>query len=343
MRHGSRPKAFRIDRRQFLASLIAMAAAYSLARTASAVTDQPARPQGVDVTETDQNVRSHVRELAGTIGERNVFRPKMLDVAREYIEGVWRDQGYTVSRQEYEAKGVICANLEANILGASRPDEILLLGAHYDSVLGSPGANDNGSGVAALLEIARLFAAATPAMTVRFVAFVNEEPPFFATSQQGSAVYAKAAKERGDDIKLMMALETIGYYRDEPGSQRYPPFFRYYYPDRGNFLALISDFRSVSMVREVARVFRAHSDVPVEYAGLFRWIRGVDWSDHRPFWHQGYRALMATDTAFHRYPYYHTPNDTPDKLNYPMLAKATEGLFNCSAALATEGLEGIDR
>ena len=332
-----------IGRRQFVASLIAVATASPLGKMVSAGSEKLHARQGVSVTETEQNLRRHVQELAGTIGERNVFQPKALRAARDYIEEVWRNQGYTVARQEYEANGVGCANLEVAMLGASRPDEILLLGAHYDSVRGSPGANDNGSGVAALLEIARLFTDAQPAMTVRLVAFVNEEPPFFGTSRQGSAVYAKAAKGRGDDIKLMMALETIGCYRDEPGSQRYPPFFRYFYPDRGNFLALISDFGSLPVVRHVASVFRAHSDFPIEYAGVFRWIPGVTWSDHLPFWRRGYRALMATDTAFHRYPYYHTPEDTPDKLNYPMFGRATEALYMCASAIAGEGIDEFER
>jgi Zn-dependent M28 family amino/carboxypeptidase len=232
-----------------------------------------------------------------------------------------------------------CANLQATRPGGARRDQVLLLGAHYDSVAGSPGANDNASGVAALLEIAGLFAATAPSLTVRFVAFVNEEPPFFRTGLQGSAVYAKAARQRGDDIRLMISLEMLGCYFDTPGSQHYPPLFRWFYPDRGNFVALISDFGSLPAARHMARVFRAHSDFPLEYAGLFRWFPGVDWSDHLAFWRQGYRALMATDTAYHRYRYYHTAEDTPDKVNMPKLAEATMALYRCCAAMAEEGLD----
>ncbi len=176
--------------------------------------------------ELASRLRAHVETLAGAIGERNVFRPEGLAAARDYIETTWRAQGYEVGAQEYEAGGVVCANLEVSRTGAGRAGEIIVVGAHYDSVRGCPGANDNGSGVAALLEIARRFAALTPALTVRFVAFVNEEPPFFMTRRQGSAVYAKAARARGDDIRLMVSLETLGYYSDAPGSQRYPPLFR---------------------------------------------------------------------------------------------------------------------
>jgi Zn-dependent M28 family amino/carboxypeptidase len=283
-------------------------------------------------------LRAHVETLADVIGERNIFRPRALAAARTYIEATWRAQGYEVSAQEYDVRGVRCANLEVSRPGTTRAGEIILLGAHYDSVRNCPGANDNGSGVAALLEIARRFAGLKPALTVRFVAFVNEEPPFFLTRRQGSAVYAKAARARGDDIKLMVSLETLGYYSDAPGSQRYPPLFRYFYPNRGNFLGLVSDLRSRGIVRRVAKAFRDNCDFPLEHTAALRWIPGIAWSDHLPFWRQGYPALMATDTAFYRYRYYHTAHDTPDKLTYPAFGRATAALGSCFAALAEQGL-----
>jgi Zn-dependent M28 family amino/carboxypeptidase len=283
-------------------------------------------------------VEAHVRELAGAIGERNVFRPQALRAAADYIEGTWRAQGYPVSTQTFEAYGERCANLEVSRPGRDRPGAVLLIGAHYDTVRNCPGANDNASGVAALLEIARDFAALTPSLTVRFVAFVNEEPPSFATGQQGSVVYATAARRRGDDIRLMVSLETMGCYFEEPGSQRYPPLFRHFFPDRGNFLGLVTDFRSGPPMRRMAATFRRHSDFPLEHVATFRWIPGIAWSDHRSFWRQGYRALMATDTAFYRYRYYHTPEDTPDKLNYPALGRATAALSRCFAAMANDDL-----
>jgi Zn-dependent M28 family amino/carboxypeptidase len=166
----------------------------------------------------------------------------------------------------------------------------LLLGVHYDSVGGSPGANDNASGVAALLEISRMFWAFEPALTVRFVAFVNEEPPFFGTSQQGSIVYAQAARRRGDDIRLMASLETIGCYSSEPGSQGYPPLFRFFYPDCGNFIGIVSDFRSRAAMRRLAAAFCAHSDFPLQTVSTFRFVPGVAWSDHDSFWRHGYGA-----------------------------------------------------
>jgi Zn-dependent M28 family amino/carboxypeptidase len=288
--------------------------------------------------DTAARVEAHVRALADGIGERNVFRPRALRAAADYVQETWRAQGYPVTAQGYDAYGVRCANLESVRRGLSRPQQILLIGAHYDTVRGCPGANDNGSGVAALLEISRCFADLAPALTVRFVAFVNEEPPSFLTGQQGSAVYAKAARQRGDDIRLMVSLETIGCYLDQPGSQRYPPLFRHFFPDRGNFLGLVSDLRSRPALRRMARTFRCHSDFPLEHVATFRWVPGVAWSDHLSFWRQGYRALMVTDTAFYRYRYYHTPEDTPDKLNYTAFGRVTEALRRCFAAMAEEGI-----
>lgn len=284
-------------------------------------------------------IRTHVERLAGDIGERNVFVPEALERAAQYIEEEWTRFGYAVDRLDYDVSGLRCANLAVSRNGGGRTSEILLLGAHYDSVVGSPGANDNASGVAALLEVSRLFQAIDSALTVRFVAFVNEEPPFFMTGRQGSMVYAKAARRRGDDIRLMASLETIGCYSDKPGSQKYPPLFELFYPDRGNFLGIVADFRSRKAMRLLAKAFRAHSDFPLQTVSTFRAIPGVSWSDHQSFWRQGYRAVMVTDTAPYRYRHYHAPTDTPDKLSYPELAQVTLGLFDAFAALARAGVD----
>jgi Zn-dependent M28 family amino/carboxypeptidase len=285
-----------------------------------------------------ERLRAHVWRLARDIGERNLFRPRTLEAAASYLEREWREQGYAVETLAYEVSSVRCANLEVTRRGGTRSGEILLVGAHYDSVIGSPGANDNASGIAALLEISRIFMGIDPAMTVRFVAFVNEEPPFFRTRQQGSMLYAAAARRRGDDIRLMASLETIGCYSDEPGSQSYPPLFGLFYPARGNFIGIVSDFRSRTALQQLATVFRAHCDFPLETAATFRFIPGVSWSDHRSFWRQGYHAVMITDTAFYRYRHYHAATDTPEKLNYPALAEVTRGLAAGFAALAREGV-----
>jgi Zn-dependent M28 family amino/carboxypeptidase len=279
----------------------------------------------------------HVERLARDIGERNVFVHETLQRAAIYIEDQWRASGYSVEREEFDVGETRCANLVATSKGAARQSEILLLGAHYDSVIGCPGANDNASGVAALLEISQMFQTVEPSLTVRFVAFVNEEPPFFMTPQQGSMVYAEAARRRGDDIRLMASLETIGYYSSEPGSQSYPPLFGFFYPDRGDFIGIVSDFHSRAVTRRLAQAFRRRSDFPLQTASTFRFVPGVSWSDHLSFWRQGYRAVMITDTAFCRYPHYHAASDTPEKLSYPEFARVTLGLFEALAQLARDG------
>jgi Zn-dependent M28 family amino/carboxypeptidase len=210
----------------------------------------------------------------------------------------------------------------------------------YDSVAGSPGANDNATGIAALLELSRLFAGgsigATPSQsTLRFVAFANEEPPFFKTPQQGSRVYARACRQRGDDVRAMIALETMGFYSDTPGSQRYPFPFSLFYPSRGNFIAFVSNLKSRSVMRRAVSAFRAHSDFPLESCATFARVPGIDWSDHGSFWHEGYRAFIVTDTAPFQHRHYHETSDTPDKVDYAALARVTQGVAGAIASLAT--------
>jgi len=274
-----------------------------------------------------QRLRTHVYELAGKIGEHNIFHPDALHAAEAYITEEWRQQGYAVDKQTYTAQGVECANLEITCPGSGGNSDVILIGAHYDSVLGSPGANDNGSGVAALLELSRLFKETPPASSLRFVAFVNEEPPFFYWGNMGSMVYAQAARQRGDSIRFMISLETIGCYRNQRGSQGYPPLLKYFYPDAGNFITFVSNLRSRRVMRDCARAFASVSDFPIETIATLSIVPGVSWSDHLSFWRQGYPAFMITDTAFYRYPYYHTAQDTPDKLNYVPFADMASGLF----------------
>lgn len=276
----------------------------------------------------------HVERLAGEIGERNVYRPAALDAAARYIESEFADIGHAVNRQIYLAQGVVSANLEVVLPGQRWPDQSIVIGAHYDTVLGSPGADDNASAVAALIEIARLLKGHAPARTLKLVAFVNEEPPFFFFGKMGSKVYAQAARRRRENIRLMISLEMLGYYRDEPNSQAYPPLFRHFHPDRGNFIAFVSNFRSRQVMRRAEQAFRLHSAFPLETTATFGWIPGVAWSDHLSFWRESYRAFMCTDTAFFRNPFYHSAQDTPEKLDYPRLAELTEALAKMCVALA---------
>ncbi len=272
--------------------------------------------------------------LAGEIGERHFRRPGSLDLAADYIESQWREAGYPVSRQSYMAMGVECFNLEAVLPGNSLKSESIVIGAHYDTVPGSPGADDNASGVAALLEISRMLKDVHVKRTVKLVAFSNEEAPFYFWGEMGSGVYAKEARKKGEDIRLMISLEMLGYYRDEPKSQRYPPLFRYFYPERGNFIAFVSNFASRGKMKEAAAFFRKNSDFPLETSATFSWIPGVAWSDHLSFWRTGYKAFMCTDTSFFRNPHYHLPSDTPQMLDYSRLAALTSALSGMCADLA---------
>jgi hypothetical protein len=283
---------------------------------------------------TEARLRAHVAALAGTIGERHLLRPRALAAAADYITETWQAQGYVPQRETYVVNDLTCANLVVTHPGRSRADEILLIGAHYDTVPGSPGADDNASGVAGLLEITRAMVGIEPELMVRCVAFTNEEPPFFRSAQQGSAVHAQAARARGERIALMVALEMLGFYDDRPGSQRYPPLFRWFYPDRGDFLGFVADFRSRQVMRRAAAAFRAACGLPLETCATFRWIPGAAWSDHGPFWRQGYRAFMVTDTAFHRNPFYHTAGDVPGTLDHTRFATAVDGLARCFGRLA---------
>lgn len=272
-------------------------------------------------------LQRHVVTLAEDIGPRSIYTADKLVATTDYIRHFWAQTGYQVKAQTYNVGGVVCENLSVEIPGESRPDEIVLVGAHYDTVSWSPGANDNGSAVAALLEISRLFSESSPNKTLRFVAFANEEPPFFKTRNMGSLVYAKACRNRQENIMGMVCLETIGYYRNEPKTQKYPFPLSFFYPDTGNFLAIVGNLHSKPLVKTFARSFMAESDFPVECAAPFGFITGVDWSDHWSFWKMGYPAIMLTDTALFRYPHYHSMTDTADKLDYPGLARVTHGIY----------------
>jgi len=282
------------------------------------------------------NLKRHVAELAGRIGERNVWRPEALADAAGYIRKTLEDAGYAVSVQPFASRGMTVNNLEAVLPGHTAADEIIVIGAHYDSVVGSPGANDNASGVAALLELARLLAGTTLPRTVRFVAFANEEAPFFYGDEMGSKRYAARARAQDERIEAMLSLETIGYYTDQPASQRYPFPFSFFYPETGNFIGFVGNLSSWRLVRRAIGTFRASTAFPSEGVAAPGRMEGVHWSDHWSFWQAGYPAIMVTDTALYRYPHYHSTADTPEKLDYTGLARVTGGLVDVIAALASE-------
>jgi Zn-dependent M28 family amino/carboxypeptidase len=280
-------------------------------------------------------LRRHVEILGNEIGERNVPNYDELQRARDYIIRELTALGYQAEQQRYTAAGREVSNIVVEIPGASRAQEIVIFGAHYDSVVGTPGANDNGSGVAALLELARVSRDLRPSRNIRFVFFVNEEPPYFQTDAMGSVVYARRCHERKENIVAMFSLETMGYYSDEPNSQQYPTELAALYPHTGNFIAFASNVRSTPLLRHTAEVFSKSTTLPVEGGAAPESIPGVGWSDHWSFWKEGYAAVMVTDTAPYRYPHYHASTDTPDKLDYERLARCVTGLNGVLRDLAT--------
>ena len=281
-----------------------------------------------------EELHADVQKLAGEIGERNMWHYPQLNAAADFIENSLSHAGLHPRRDSYELRGQICHNIETEVPGG-RP-EIILIGAHYDSVLGSPGANDNGSGVAALLALARRFAGKTSHHTLRFVAFVNEEPPYFLSGEMGSLVYAGRCKARGDKIAAMISLETIGYFSDAPNSQNYPSrALGVFYPKVGNFIGFVSNVHSRTLLRRAIAAFRKHAKIPSEGASLPWFIPGVSWSDQWSFWKHGYPGIMITDTAPFRYPYYHSANDTPDKLDYDRFTLVVSGMEKV--------IEGLDK
>ena len=273
-------------------------------------------------------LRAHVEAIASQ--EHNLFHPAALEAAARYIEATLAGMGYTTLAQRFPTRLGEVRNIEVEVRGAGA--EIVIVGAHYDSVAGAagtpgaPGANDSGSGVAATLELARRLRAAVPARTLRFVFFVNEEPPFFQGMDMGSRRYAARSRERNEGIAAMYSLETIGYFSERPGSQRYPFPLGFFYPSTGNFVAFVSNLGSRALLHESIAAFRRHAAFPSEAVAAPAVIPGVDWSDHASFWQQGYPALMVTDTAPYRYPHYHSAADSPDKLDYERLARVVTGL-----------------
>lgn len=286
--------------------------------------------------ELSARLRHDVEKLAGEIGVRCIPRYEALREAEGYISSELEAAGTTVRRQEYQVDGKTCANLEAEIPGGKRAEEILVVGAHYDTVPGAPGADDNGSAVAGLLALARACAGKEYERTVRFVAFVNEEPPYFQTERMGSLVYARACKERGEKLAGAMVLEMLGCYSDAEGSQHYPPPLSWFYPSVGDFIGFVGNLSSRSLVHEMIASFRGHTRFPSEGAAAPEAIPGIGFSDHWSFWQVDVPAVMVTDTAFFRYPHYHEPTDTPDRLDYDRMARVVAGLERVIDDLAGE-------
>jgi Zn-dependent M28 family amino/carboxypeptidase len=276
-------------------------------------------------TQLVERLKHHVYKLAHQIGERSVFKYEELEEAARYITREFESFGYEVEFQNYSVYGKKTRNIIITREGGERPDEIVIVGAHYDTCF-NPGADDNASGIAGLLELARFFSTRDTNRTIKFIAFVNEEPPFFKSKDMGSYVYARQARKNREDIKAVIILESIGYYRDEPNSQSYPPLLGMFYPNRGNFICVVGNFSSRWLVKRIVSIFKKKSQFPIESFIGPSFVPGVDFSDNWSFWQAGYPAVMITDTAFYRNPHYHTDSDTYQTLDYKGLAHVSEGL-----------------
>ena len=273
-----------------------------------------------------ENLYKHVEHLSVKIGERHLWKEYSLSRAAEYIESVFTTYGYSVWHQNYPCYGKSIPNLIAQKTGMEK--EIVVIGAHYDTVLGTPGADDNASGVAGLLELSRLFQKTSSKKPLVFAAFVNEEPPFFGSPNMGSMVYAKYLREQGISVEVMISLEMIGYFRSER-IQMYPlPGMDFFYPKAGDFIGVVGNFRSSKYTSLIKKGIRKYSKIDSRSLTAPEFFGGINLSDNNSFWHHRYRAVMITDTSFFRNRNYHQETDTVDTLNFEKMGEVVKGLYH---------------
>lgn len=284
----------------------------------------------IDRDAIESNLRLHVDRMAGLIGPRTLQRPKTIVATTGYISGQWRTMGYEVAEEHYDAIGDRATNLIVQQVGNKRNNQIVLLGAHYDTVPTTPGADDNASAVAVMLEVSRLLKDHQGKRTMRYVAFACEEPPYFNFDCMGSQNHARICRSRGDDIVGMLCLEMVGYFTDQPQSQRIPlaipKMLHRFFPKRGDFLAAVGDLKSWRLGWAFRRGFKRATQLPLFSIQLPQRVREIRLSDNSSFWDQGYPALMLTDTSFLRNPHYHLESDTPETLDYARMTEVTIGV-----------------
>ncbi len=292
---------------------------------------------------TALDLESHVRAVAAV--PHNIAHPEALEASATYIEATLCSFGYTPVPQLFHVGKTQVRNIEIVIdpPPPTRAFETLVIGAHYDSADDFPGANDNGTGVAALLELARTLKKAKPACRLRLVFFVNEEHPYGKTPDMGSFRHANAMKERGENIIGMLAFETLGHFSQKPGSQRFPFPFGMLYPNQGNFIAFVGMLNARAIVNRFVRTFREGSTFPAIGSVAPSFVEGADLSDHWAYDHFGYPSCMVTDTAPFRNPFYHSQRDTPDTVDYANLARVTAALATMIQTLAETPAIGTAR
>lgn len=274
-----------------------------------------------------ERLQRSVETLVGELGPLDYTRVDNLDRAAAWIEGRFREAGLEVEFQDYQLREGRFRNVIARQPGRDSDLPAIVIGAHYDTYGGFPGADDNASGVAVLLELARTLPDAVPRSDHYLVAFGTEEPPFFGTDDMGSYRFAQLLRQREIEVELMIALDMVGVYSDRPGSQHFPVAgLGLFYPDTANFIAVVGNLGSGISIQRVKQGLQSTETLPVHSFRAPAIVDGVDWSDHRSFWRMGYPGVLVTDTSFMRYPYYHTRNDTPDRLDYRRMGALVNGL-----------------
>jgi Peptidase family M28 len=279
----------------------------------------------------------HVDTLAGLIGPRVLSNPVSIKATTGYIERQWRDMGFEVRHESFDALGQTATNLFVEIPGLKPNNQVVILGAHYDTVLGTPGADDNASAVATLLEVSRLLIGVHGQRTIRLIAFACEEPPYFNFNSMGSQHHAAGCRSRQEDIVGMLCLEMVGYFTDDrvqrvPSS--IPKWLHWLFPRRGNFLAAVGNLKSIPLAWVFRRGFKSGANFPLFSICLPKRVSEIQLSDNRAFWDQGYPALMLTDTSFLRNPHYHQSTDLPNTLDYDAMTHVTLGVAEAVRRLA---------
>jgi len=272
-------------------------------------------------------LRADVEFMSVTLGERNPEHYDALVRCADWVKERWEAQGYVVKTQSFTLEGREYANLEIEIPGDKAPSEIVVISAQYDTLPGSPGANNNGSGMAVLLKLSELLKGYSPDRTLRLVAFTTEEDPYFGTEMMGSYHYAKRSSELGEDILIMLSMDAMGYHVNTTRSQKLPFPFSLFYPDRGDFLAFIGDLSSRKYMVDVTRGFKKGSSFPIEAGVVPQGVTGAGWSDHCSFWRFGYPGMQVTDTGAFRSPWHANEGDTMEKIDFDALSRIALGMY----------------
>jgi len=290
-----------------------------------------------ELSEIKKGMKTDIEYLQklGPRNSENDTSYKQLRQCEEWVRQKWESQGYIVKKQTFSFDGKEYSNLEIEFKGRIAPSEIIIVSAQYDTLPDSSGANNNGSGMAILFQLSQLLKKHTPDRTLRLLNFVNEEDPFFGTEKMGSFQYAKRSHQLRENIKVMLSMDALGIYKEEPDSQKLPFPFSVFYPNRGNFLAFIGNLHSRKYVIEATRGFKKGSSFQIQAGVAPEWAKGAAWSDHSSFWKFGYPGIMVTDTGGFRSAYHTTKEDTMEKLNFEAMSRIVIGMYTCVVHLTS--------